>query len=130
MWSALTIFIISIVGLVALFVFKLAEMSGKETFLQPLSSRGDELLSRGKKTLARKGKEMHHIHIKPALKKAGEAVREAVASGCEWCIREMRQAARLLRGKEPTAPRSGSVSVFLKQMLDFKNGKNKDNLES
>ncbi|MDP3661373.1 MAG: hypothetical protein Q8R17_00760 [bacterium] len=129
MFPALTIFIISIVGLVALFALKLAEMGGRETPLQSFSSRGDALLSHGKKTLARKGKEVHHIHIKPALKKAGEAAREAIASGCEWCIREMRQAARLLRGKEPTAPPGGSVSVFLKQMLDFKNGKDKDNLE-
>lgn len=128
MWPALTIFIISLVGLSALFALKLFEMGGRETPLASLSNRGDELLSRGKRTLARKGKEVHHIHIKPALKKAGEAMREAIASGCEWCIREMRQAARLLRGKEPTAPRSGSVSVFLKQMLDFKNGK-KDEIE-
>ncbi len=127
MWPALTIFIISLVGLIALFALKLFELSGRDTFLQPLSSRGDELLSRGKKTLARKGKEVHHIHIKPALRKAGEAIREGVASACEWCIREMRQAARLLRGKEPTAPPGGSVSVFLKQMLDFKNGKDKEN---
>lgn len=128
MWFALTIFIISLVGLVALFALKIFEMCGMETPLASLSNRGDELLSRGKKTLARKGKEVHHIHIKPALKKAGETVREAITKGFEWCIREMRQAARLLRGKEPTAPRSGSVSVFLKQMLDFKNGK-KDEIE-
>lgn len=129
MWFALTIFIISLVGLVALFALKLSEMGGRETPLASLSNRGDELLSRGKKTLARKGKEVHHIHIKPALKKAGEAVREGVASACEWCIREMRQAARLLRGKEPTAPPNGSVSVFLKQMLDFKNRKDKEDSE-
>ncbi|KKU58019.1 MAG: hypothetical protein UX81_C0026G0006 [Parcubacteria group bacterium GW2011_GWA2_47_12] len=128
MFFALTIFIISLAGLAALFAFKIAEVSGKETLLQSLSHRGDELLSRGRKMLTRKSKEVHHIHIKPALKKAGEAAREAIASGCEWCIREMRQAARLLRGKEPTAPPGGSVSVFLKQMLDFKNGK-KDELE-
>ncbi|TSC85184.1 MAG: hypothetical protein G01um101417_51 [Parcubacteria group bacterium Gr01-1014_17] len=126
MFHALTIFIISIVGLVALFALKLSEMGGRETPLASFSSRGDELLSRGKKTLARKSKEVHHIHIKPAIKKAGEAAREAITGGFEWCIREMRQAARLLRGKEPTAPRNGSVSVFLKQMLDFKNGKDKE----
>ena len=125
---ALIFLILSIIGLAALFAFKLAEMNGKETILSPLSSRGDALLSRGKRTLARKSKEVHHEHVKPALKKAGEHMREAVASGCEWCIREMRQAARLLRGKEPTAPPNGSVSVFLKQMLDFKNGK-KEELE-
>ena len=128
MLPALTIFIISLAGLAALFAFKVVEMSGKETLLQSLSNRGDELLSRGTKTIARKGKEVHHIHIKPAIKKAVEAAREAIVSGCEWCIREMRQAARLLRGKEPTAPPGGSVSVFLKQMLDFKNGK-KDEIE-
>lgn len=126
MWFALTVFIISLVGLVALFSFKLAELGGKETLLSPLSNRGDELLSRGTETLARRGKEVHHEHIMPALRKAGEVTREAIASGCEWCIREMRQAARLLRGKEPTAPRGGSVSVFLKQMLDFKNGKKEE----
>ena len=123
---ALIFLILSIVGLAALFAFKLAELSGKETFLSPLSSRGDALLSHGKRTLARKSKEVHREHLKPALKKAGERVREAVASGCEWCIREMRQAARLLHGKEPTAPPNGSVSVFLKQMLDFKNRKKEE----
>ena len=118
-------FVFSLAGLVALFALKLAELRGKETVLQKMSSRGDALLAEGRKMLAHKSKEVHREHVRPALRKAGEVVREAIAAGFEWSIKEMRQAARLLRGKEPTVPPEGSVSVFLKQMLDFKNGKDK-----
>ncbi len=127
MWFALTLFIIALAGLAALFSFKLAELSGKETLLASISRFGDAFLSQSKRALKHKSKEVHHEHVKPALRMAGEKARDALASGIEWSIREMRQAARLVRGKEPTA-QNGSVSVFLKQMLDFKNGK-KEELE-
>lgn len=119
----LSIFIVSLAGLVALFGCKVVELRGRETFLRALSRRGDALIAFGKSFLKHQSKTAHHEFVKPALRKAGEAVREGVASACEWCIKEMRQAARLMRGKEPTAPPEASVSVFLKQMLQFKNEK-------
>lgn len=119
----LSIFVVSLAGLLALFGLKIAEMKGRKTPLRAFSRRGDALIMLCKSFLKHKSKTAHHEYLKPALRKAGESVREGVASACEWCIKEMRQAARLMRGKEPTAPPGASVSVFLKQMLEFKNRK-------
>lgn len=119
----LTIFIVSLAGLVALFGCKVVELRGKATFLRALSRRGDAFIALCKSFLKHQSKTAHHEYLKPALRKAGETTREGIASACEWCIKEMRQAARLMRGKEPTAPPGASVSVFLKQMLQFKNEK-------
>jgi len=122
MWFNLFLLFASIIGLGVLFSFKQKELRGKSDFLKKMSARGDELLRLGKQLLKNKSKEVHHSHVKPAIKKAGEVYREGVAAAFEWCIKELRQAARLVRGKEPSASPEASVSVFLKQMLDFKNG--------
>jgi hypothetical protein len=124
MWFSLSVLIIAAAAISALFALKFKELEGKSDFLKKFSARGDIFLSACKRLLKNKSKEVHHSHVKPAIKKAGEVSREGVASAFEWCIRELRQAARLVRGKEPTASSDTSVSVFLKQMLDFKNGRN------
>ena len=119
-----SIFVFSFVGLGVLLGLKVAELQGKTTILKRFSARGDALLVTCKRRALHTSREVHHTQVKPALRKAGEVARERDASTFEWCIKELRQAARLVRGKEPSAPPEASVSVFLKQMLDFKNSRN------